>query len=877
MQALFRVSETGARVPNSQVAHIHARRENGPRWDPAMSEEENRGYGNLILLCLKHALEIDETPDLYPAEVLREWKRVQVATQEQAAKALPPLSDAEAEEVIRRSFSLDELTVAVAAAVPFSARSRSRDQALDRAVRQSAARRTSRLLAVPPGRLNAVLAWMSENADTVVDVPEGQIRVLAAPMGAGKSEAASRWWDEGLLAAQADDETEIPVWLDARHAASGLDAAVTSAIGRDPERPCRVVIDNLDGLPPREASHLLDEARQLVGTWPRARILVTSRPGVPVGKTELLGIGPWEADRGVGLVRVITGKARWYPETMETADLLTSPLAATAVAARLIEDRDLRVSRLVLLRDLAQVILQQRRPDLATPGLWEDLARLAARILSSPEAVTPASFGSEAQVWQLTDTGLVVSDGSSLRFVLPLFEQHFGAQAIKSGLVTPETAAGAAAFPRWRYAVAFAVAAGGPREADRCMERIARANPGAASWVLDEITDDKHSFPAEVPASPTASRSAVETGAAVAEAERLRDALQSLTSGFGTCGPLLSWHCDGHLVQWGAQLHGDLLALSEARSALGPPAVVAVGDQPGDGKGTEWIRRTMFLVPSGPFGRWTWARNRLRGQLAELVRRRRLPIPPDSPLALERQWFLARQVMYVAHQRHETVIPIADLRRALDPLMMKVESSMLSRWSAGGVELDSHDIRWLSAQLDRKADDQLSQPWPAPDRPDPAAKWLWQLYTPKLTLEIMTGVLRAAVTGYQDLVRENFAGFGRALGLNSVMPARVEGSVIMHADDPDGQRNSLSYQLKRSPDATIHVALNLVTQPDPWQPPQFADTAADRRNTPFHIPTQYNPLLPTGQTRPATNLAYEWLASDLLALGWLDHVAGFYD
>jgi hypothetical protein len=157
--------------------------------------------------------------------------------------------------------------------------------------------------------------------------------------------------------------------------------------------------------------------------------------------TELLGIGPWEADRGIGLVRVITGKARWYPETLETADLLTSPLAATAVAARLLEGRDVRVPRLVLLRDLAQVILQQKRPDLATPGLWEDLARLAVRILSSPEAVTPASFGSEARVWQVTGTGLAVSDGSSLRFVLPLFEQHFGAQAINSGLVTPETAA----------------------------------------------------------------------------------------------------------------------------------------------------------------------------------------------------------------------------------------------------------------------------------------------------------------------------------------------------------------------------------------------------------------------------------------------------
>jgi hypothetical protein len=186
MQALFRVSEAGARVPNSQVAHIHARRENGPRWDPAMSEEENRGYGNLILLCLKHALEIDETPDLYPAEVLREWKRVQVATQERAAKALPPLSDAEADEVIRRSFSLDELTAAVAAAVPFSARSRSRDQALDRAVRQSAARRTSRLLAVPPGRLDAVLAWMSENADPVVERSRGAGPGAGRPDGSGQ-------------------------------------------------------------------------------------------------------------------------------------------------------------------------------------------------------------------------------------------------------------------------------------------------------------------------------------------------------------------------------------------------------------------------------------------------------------------------------------------------------------------------------------------------------------------------------------------------------------------------------------------------------------------------------------------------------------------
>ena len=44
----------------AEVAHIHARRENGPRWNPAMTGEENRSYDNLIVLCLQHASEIDD-------------------------------------------------------------------------------------------------------------------------------------------------------------------------------------------------------------------------------------------------------------------------------------------------------------------------------------------------------------------------------------------------------------------------------------------------------------------------------------------------------------------------------------------------------------------------------------------------------------------------------------------------------------------------------------------------------------------------------------------------------------------------------------------------------------------------------------------------
>ena len=73
----------------------------------------------------------------------------------------------------------------------------------------------------------------------------------------------------------------------------------------------------------------------------------------------------------------------------------------------------------------------------------------------------------------------------------------------------------------------------------------------------------------------------------------------------------------------------------------------------------------------------------------------------------------------------------------------------------------------------------------------PAAPWTWQLYTPELTRAILTEVLRAAVTGYQGLVEENFTGFGWALGLNSVLPVRVESTVIMPSDDAAGQHSCL--------------------------------------------------------------------------------------
>jgi len=94
-------NETGDLVLNSRVAHIHARRPGGPRWIE-MTAEENRGPGNLLLLCIEHSYEVDDLSDRYPANLLREWKRAQLDEYERVQRNWT-LSDADAGRVLEAS------------------------------------------------------------------------------------------------------------------------------------------------------------------------------------------------------------------------------------------------------------------------------------------------------------------------------------------------------------------------------------------------------------------------------------------------------------------------------------------------------------------------------------------------------------------------------------------------------------------------------------------------------------------------------------------------------------------------------------------------------------------------------------------------------
>lgn len=103
-QWLYKQAEgSGESILNSRVAHIHARRRNGPRWLDGMSSEDNRSAPNLLLLCIPDSYEVDGDEDQFPPETLHAWRAAQREEHANLRQAWT-ITDAQAREVAQLSF-----------------------------------------------------------------------------------------------------------------------------------------------------------------------------------------------------------------------------------------------------------------------------------------------------------------------------------------------------------------------------------------------------------------------------------------------------------------------------------------------------------------------------------------------------------------------------------------------------------------------------------------------------------------------------------------------------------------------------------------------------------------------------------------------------
>ncbi|MGA4979276.1 hypothetical protein [Streptomyces cinereoruber] len=233
-------NETGDRTLNSRVAHIHARREGGPRWKPGMSGEANRSGENLLLLCIEHSYEIDENAARFPPGTLREWKAAQLAEHDQIQRSWH-LNNDEIAEASALSFDHLQVSLAMAGATTVIA----------------AARVVGKMVSVGRQRRRladqAAQAWHSMRLHVHRTMPvydlDGE-RLTVEP-----SRAETKPHEEALTAALADSRAELePLAAEAAaelHAVSAADPSLgpwcdwverqieelMAAAGRWPGRP----------------------------------------------------------------------------------------------------------------------------------------------------------------------------------------------------------------------------------------------------------------------------------------------------------------------------------------------------------------------------------------------------------------------------------------------------------------------------------------------------------------------------------------------------------------------------------------------------------------------------------------------------------------
>ncbi len=96
---------------HAQIAHIYGVKPGANRFRECKTEAERRerdAFKNLILVCLSHHAEIDDREygeELYPPEVLLEWKREHEGKHGPALARLPPMSEERLSNLLSQFFT----------------------------------------------------------------------------------------------------------------------------------------------------------------------------------------------------------------------------------------------------------------------------------------------------------------------------------------------------------------------------------------------------------------------------------------------------------------------------------------------------------------------------------------------------------------------------------------------------------------------------------------------------------------------------------------------------------------------------------------------------------------------------------------------------
>ena len=686
------------------------------------------------------------------------------------------------------------------------------------------------------------------------------LRVIESEVGSGKSLCGERLFQEAISRALGDPDAPIPVWLTAREAQSDLMRAIQDAAG-DVGEPSRhgasVVIDGADEVGASVAGSLLNAARIVVETWPRMRIVITTRPLAPLERLEeSVRLPLLEEQDSLALVERVSGsRATGYGWPASVTDAVRRPLFAILLGVWL-RDRAGTTPRST--GEMLRALVERAIPDgdAETSALLRRLAQASTDRGDGP--VPLAEIADRDRLSSLRASGLVVERGGAVSFGLPILTQWFAAQSLAGGDPgIEELLSDPVRLDLWRYALIIATGELSFEQASALLDPIVRADPGFASQVVHEAFRD-HADAGEGLTAPPALQAA----------EAIRRGTESWLVGVGPTARLLGIaRPDGSPLPLGAvSFDGSLMTMwriaddSETDVVELPPGEHILQASPGWGQGR------LTRPPSEAGWPWRWSLNELVASLKPWIKERLLPLE-DGPLFDEAAWAEALAILGIGSLAPEP-IELGAIEERLDAIPRNAFVRDYRR------TYDLRAIRARVVELRKAGETELRGPWPPPDRGIGSVGWVWEPYSPSRLLDRTQAVYAGALRGYAQLVERWLPNLAPRLMTYATLPAQLVGSLYFTKGDSDLSGSPvLSWQLEAvdpSLSTTVDIALSAGRR-DQSTPDRGYDLRrayeklrAQRPSARHWISaTSQETLLDVFGSTPATEIAFGLLSDDL--------------
>jgi hypothetical protein len=692
-----------------------------------------------------------------------------------------------------------------------------------------------------------------------------RVRILVGELGSGKSLIAERIFQVGIARARGSSDAPIPIYLDASTVTDQLGKCVeknAEGLGDIRAQGALVILDGVDERGIGFATEILYQARVWTNVHPKTSVIITSRPLPALDNAEeTLDISKLSEADALALITRVSQQAltegMLHGWSSLIQDAIHRPLFAILFGVFLREhDWASPQSKGELLSRLVEHSLSRARADLSKSQGW--LQRLAVLSVDRGNSFVPKTeVATDSDLETILGSRLVIERNGLIGFPLPILTQWFAAKSLANKVPTMQELIDAPnRLERWRYPLIIAIASLNHDQSSRILAPLAETQPGIASQIVDAslarwgLAEDVR-LPLEH-----------ECG------QRVRNAMQSWVRGIGRLAQLIApIRRDGTLQPLGVMTNGTHLVTAwyQGRDTLEP----VVHFLPPDDNSGGWPSWKSARPGRQAAWSWRWSLEDLTRELSRLLKNRALPLG-ETGLREEALWYMVLTLTGKG-SLYPDPIPIAEVERRIAGLPSNAVVAV------GAKHISLRILTESIAKLQAQGMNHFQSPWPGPDLNYHIGHFVWSPYSPQRTLLRAQAIYTAALEAYQVWVKTWFSALAPRLQTYTTLPARLVGTVI--ADDPyDESGPGIHWYWEALPQGTQSiVALSLGEEKLDRDILEVAyrRICRLRPESAEWIGTMVSyGILDIFHSRPAANLAYEWLWEDLNRIKWVEGMLG---